>query len=389
MAQQFDFETILERRGTNSFKWDLAPALFDGQDTLPMWVADMDFPAPEAVTQAIADRIKHPVYGYRASSASAKQALAEHFARLHDWRIDPASILGAPAVVPGMAFSIAALTQPGDRVIVQPPVYPPFFSMVLKQGRTLVENPLREENGRYVMDFDELERQAQDASMLLLSNPHNPGGRVWRQDELARVVEICRRNETIIVSDEIHCDIVYAPARHTPLLRLPGAEDCVVAALSPGKTFNIAGLKVGFLVAPNPRIRARLAHVLGAWDLEMGNEFGLIAAEAAYARGGPWLEALLLRLADNLERVCSFFEREAPHIPCMRPEGAFLAWLDFRALGSADEIRRRLIHEARVGLNDGRSFGAPGEGFFRLNFGCPPAALEEGLTRIGQTFRRP
>lgn len=386
-SSSFDFETVIERRGTNSLKWDAAPALFEAEDLLPMWVADMDFPSPKPVAQAIVARAEHPIYGYRASSASAKQALAGHFARLHGWRIDTGAILGAPAVVPGMALAVAALTEPGDEVIVQPPIYPPFFSIVRKQGRRLVENALREENGRYLMDFEELERQAQTAALLLLSNPHNPGGRVWTPDELQRVVDICRRSKTRIVSDEIHCDIVYPPARYTPLLQLEGAEQCAVAALSPGKTFNIAGLKAGFLVAPDPELRGKLAYLLGAWDLETGNEFGLVAAEAACRHGGPWLEELLLRLIANRERVCSFFENELPRIPCMRPEGAFLAWLDFRALGSADEVRRRLVQDARVGLNDGRSFGAQGEGFFRLNFGCPPATLEEGLARLGRAFR--
>lgn len=385
-SNAFDFETVIDRRGTGSLKWDGAGALFDGAQILPMWVADMDFASPEAVSRAIATRTGHPVYGYRASAKEAKEAMADHFTRRHAWSIDPKILLGVPAVVPGMAFAVAAFSNPGDGVIVQPPVYPPFFDVVRNQGRTLVENPLRTGEGRFHFDFDDLERKAPLAKMLLLSNPHNPGGRVWTRSELERLVEICRRHRLLIISDEIHCDIVYAPAQYTPILQIEGAEECVITALSPGKTFNIAGLKAAFLAIPQNERREQLARFLDAWHLGAGNEFGLLATEAAYRHGEPWLDALLARLSENRRRICSFFEKELPHIPCMRPEGTFLVWLDFRAVGSADEVRRRLIHEAHLGLNDGRTFGTSGEGFFRLNFGCPPATLEEGLARLGKIF---
>ncbi|OPZ59800.1 MAG: Cystathionine beta-lyase PatB [Synergistetes bacterium ADurb.Bin520] len=382
-----DFDLRHRREGTACAKWDGRREVFGTEDVLPLWVADMDFAAPEAVMEALRSRVDHGIFGYPLRAQGAHNAFAAWMARRHGWAVDPDWILEAPGVVPLLALAVQTFTAPGDGVVIQPPVYPPFRSVVERQGREVVENPLRWDGKRYVMDLEDLERRITPATrLLILSSPHNPVGRVWERQELESLGALCLRHGILVLSDEIHQDLLFSPHHHTPFASL--GDDVARIALtftSPGKTFNIPGLRSGMAVIQDETVRRRMKSTLEALDLEMWNVLGIAATEAAYTAGGPWLDALMTYLDGHRRLIQEELARTVPEVGYSLPEGTYLAWLDFRPLLlCGEELRTFLVHRAHLGLNDGRSFGPGGEGFARLNFACPRTTLMEALRRLAE-----
>ena len=391
---KFDFDRILPRAGTHAVKWDGRRGYFGTEDVLPLWVADMDFAAPEAVTRALAQRAAHPIYGYTLLPDSVFEALIGWMQNRHGWTVERDWVLLVPGVVPSLHAAVLAFAEAGEGVIVQPPVYFPFFSSVTTPGRRVIENPLRLLDGRYEMDFAHLERCAAepDARLLLFCSPHNPVGRVWREDELREILRIARAHDLVVLSDEIHHDLIYPGQRHTPLACLAGAGDALVTAVAPSKTFNIPGLGLSALVVPDPVLREKLRRAFDLLHVTGANPFSLAAFEAAYRDGAPWLDALRAYLADTRDMATAYLAEHAPGIRPIAPEGTYLLWLDCRELCRArglDDagLKRFFIDQARVGMNPGAVFGTGGSGFMRLNLGAPRAVVMEALARIGQALR--
>ena len=380
----FDFDRPIERKGTASVKHDGREAYFGTADVLPMWVADMDFAAPEAVTRALMARAAHPVYGYTFYPDGLYQALANWLEKRHAWRIERDWVLMAPGVVPSLHAAVMAFAAPGEAVVVQPPVYFPFFSAVTDTGRKLVLNPLRLENGRYAIDFAHLEQcAAAGARLLLLCSPHNPVGRVWSRDELREILRIARKHGMTVLSDEIHADLVYPGQRHTALATLAEAGDSLLTAVAPSKTFNIPGLGLSSLIVPDPAQRAALQKVFATLHLGHSNPFSIAAFEAAYRDGEAWLEALLVYLRDNRDFAAAYLAEYLPAINLIAPEGTYLLWLDCRGLEMSDAaLRDFFVRRASVGMNPGTVFGEGGSGFMRLNIGAPRQIVAEALERI-------
>ncbi|MDZ7655553.1 MAG: pyridoxal phosphate-dependent aminotransferase [Sulfurimicrobium sp.] len=384
----FDFDRKIGRNGTASVKHDGRENYFGTADVLPMWVADMDFAAPEAVSRALAARAAHPVYGYTFYPDSLYQALIDWLKKRHGWQVERDWIIMVPGVVPSLHAAAMAFAAPGEAVVVQPPVYFPFFSAVTDTGRKLVLNPLRLENGRYTIDFEHLERCATEgARLLLLCSPHNPVGRVWRPEELREILRVARRHGMTVLSDEIHADLVYPGQRHTALATLAEDGDRLVTAIAPSKTFNIPGLGLSCLIAPDPAQRGALRKVFATLAIGHSNPFSIAAFEAAYREGEAWLDALLLYLRDNRDFVAAYLAEYLPAIELIQPEGTYLLWLDCRGLGMNDaELKEFFVNKARVGMNPGTVFGAGGSGFMRLNIGAPRQVLAEALARIRQAI---
>ena len=387
---KFDFDTVVDRIGTGSRKWDARQEVFGREDLLPMWIADMDFCSPPAVAEAVKRRAAHCIYGYPARLKSYYSAFTGWADRRYGWQVDPSWLLTTPGVVPAINAAILAFTEPGDGVLIQPPVYPPFFSCPRLNGRRVVENPLQEDSdGTWRIDFDDLRRKLElRPKLFVLCSPHNPVGRVWSRAELQQVANLCLENEVLMFSDEIHGDLLLGNRRHTPLASLgPEVAARTITCTAPSKTFNIAGLYTSTVVVSSPSLRARLAHMLDALDICGGNVFGIVAFEAAYNHGEEWLGELLPYLEDNAVFMRAFLAKKIPQLRMSMPESTFLAWLDCRTLGLAQpELREFFVTKARVGLNDGRTFGESGEGFMRLNFGCSRKTLIEGLERIEQAI---
>ena len=386
MAQEFD--QPITREQTCSVKFDARQAVFGRDDVIPVWVADMDFAAPEAVTAALKARAEHPVYGYTLFPESLYQSMIDWFVDRHDWHIDRNSILMAPGVVPSLHAACLAYSQPGEGVIIQPPVYPPFFSSVRDTGREVIENPLVQdgETGQYRMDIDHLERCAArpGARILMLCSPHNPVGRVWSEAELSAALAIARHHDLVVVSDEIHCDLIYPDKQpHRMLATLAGPDDALVMAVAPSKTFNMPGLGLSALVIADPERRQAIKSVFDTMHLPQCNPFSVAGFEAGYRHGGQWLDQLMPYLQGNRDYVMEQVASRLPGIRVSAPEGTYLMWLDCRELGlDAAKLKSFFVANAGVGMNPGASFGEPGSGFMRLNIGCPRSVLEEVIARI-------
>lgn len=384
------FDEVIDRRNSRCRKWDNVEEVFGTHDILPLWIADMDFAAPPGVVDAINRAARHRIYGYHTRPQSFYQAAVDWVGRRHGWQVKLEWVINAPGVVPSIIAAILALTDPGDEVIIQPPVYPPFFSCVTKNGRQLVENPLRCADGRYEMDFDDLERKISSKTrMLILCSPHNPVGRVWTQAELTRLNEICLQHDIMVLADEIHSDLVFKGHKHIPVAALhDDAQRNTVTCISPSKTFNIAGFYTSYVIIADQSKRKKFLRVLEALEISQGNSFGVIAAEAAYRTGEGWLEDLLPYLEANADFMADYIAENIPGISMSKPEGTYLGWLDCRGLTiDSRDLKEFFVRKAKVGLNDGRTFGVQGEGFVRLNFGCPRSTLAEGLERIRQAVR--
>ena len=388
MVVTFDFDQQIDRTNTGSVKFDARGKVFGTEDVLPMWVADTDFAAPDEVVQALIARAGHPVYGYSLFPDTLYEAMIDWYAQRHDWHIERDWIMLAPGVVPSLHAVALAFAAEGEGIIIQPPVYPPFFSAASKTARRLVINPLVRVDGEYRMDLDHLEECASQARILALCSPHNPVGRVWREDELRALLEIARRHDLLILSDDIHCDLTFAGHPHRILATLAGEADRIITAVAPSKSFNIAGMGLSALVVPDPEHRQMLQRVFERMHMEPANPFSIVAFEAAYRHGGPWLDALLDYLKGNVDLACAFLADQVPELRVDRPEGTYLLWLDCRALGLGDaQLKEFFIREARVGMNPGSSFGDAGSGYMRLNIGTRRAVVEQALERIARAVR--
>lgn len=380
------FDQIISRNGTASLKYDTRQGMFGKSDVLPLWVADMDFAAPEAVQRALAMRASHPIYGYTIYPESLYQSLMQWLSTCHNWTVQRESILLCPGVVPSLNASIYALTRPGDGVIVQPPVYAPFLSVPEITGRKLLPNPLKLVEGRYQFDFAGFEHcAAEGARLLLLCSPHNPVGRVWQQQELQTLLEICQRYDIIIVADEIHADLVYPGITHVPLAKLAHDKVKIITAIAPSKTFNIPGLGLSALIVPDQADRDAISKVFDSLHVSATNPFSIVAFEAAYREGAVWLEELLDYLTGTRDFVRDYLLQHVPKIKLIEPEGTYLLWLDCRAMGLSDkQLKQFFVQEAGVGLSQGCVFGAQGNGFVRMNIGAPRSVITQALDKIAR-----
>uniref|UniRef100_UPI0040254C0A MalY/PatB family protein n=1 Tax=Candidatus Limisoma sp. TaxID=3076476 RepID=UPI0040254C0A len=378
---KYDFDKTIDRRATNSYKWDSAP-----EGVLPMWVADMDFRTAPAIIDALQKRVAHGIFGYTRVPDAYYDAVTSWFSRKHGWDIDREWIIYTSGVVPAVSAVIKALTVPGDKVIVQTPVYNCFFSSIRNNGCEIVSNPLRRTADTYEMDFDALERCAADprAKVMLLCNPHNPAGRVWTPDELTRLGNICLRNGVTVVADEIHCELVYQGFKYTPFASLSDAFlHRSVTCVSPSKAFNIAGLQIANIVAFDNDLRSRIDKAININEVCDVNPFGVAATIAAYNEGEEWLNQLVDYLHGNYEAMAEFCRRELSEFPITRLEGTYLVWMDCSSLGMpSDALEHALLDDARLWLNAGTMYGAEGEGYMRWNIACPRSVMLDGLNRF-------
>jgi cystathionine beta-lyase len=382
MDSKYDFDEIVDRKGTDSIKYDATKEFLGTGDVIPMWVADMDFRTPPFIVNAIKARIEHEIYAYTLRNKQYYGSIAGWLKRRHQWDVSEEAIVFSPGVVPTLNMAVLSFTQPGDRIITQPPVYFPFFSAVKDHDRELVYNPLLSDNGRLCMDFEDLERAVlTGARMIIISSPHNPGGSVWTEDELRRLANICLRKDVLIVSDEIHCDLVYKPYKHIPLASLSGeiADRCITL-IAPSKTFNLSGLSTASVIITNEELRKKFIATLNHLHINGGNIFGNVASQAAYTYGDEWVDELMSYLSENLDILEDFLHKHIPQVKMLRPEATFLVWLDCRELGMDDEtLNRFFLEKARLGLNRGDMFGTGGSGFMRMNIGCTKATLIRAL----------
>lgn len=378
---KYDFDKTIDRRATNSYKWDSAP-----EGVLPMWVADMDFRTAPAIIDALQKRVAHGIFGYTRVPDAYYDAVTSWFSRRHGWDIDREWIIYTSGVVPAVSAVIKALTVPGDKVIVQTPVYNCFFSSIRNNGCEIVSNPLRRTADTYEMDFDAFERCAADprAKVMLLCNPHNPAGRVWTPDELTRLGNICLRNGVTVVADEIHCELVYQGFKYTPFASLSDAFlHRSVTCVSPSKAFNIAGLQIANIVAFDNDLRSRIDKAININEVCDVNPFGVAATIAAYNEGEEWLNQLVDYLHGNYEAMAEFCRRELPEFPITRLEGTYLVWMDCSSLGMpSDALEHALLDDARLWLNAGTMYGAEGEGYMRWDIACPRSVMLDGLNRF-------
>jgi len=381
---EFNFDIPIPRENTNSVKFDGRQYYFGTNDVTPLWVADMDFAVPECVTRALQERINHPVFGYTFYSESLYQSIIDWFERRHQWRIERDWILMAPGVVPSLFAAVQTFANKGEGVIVQPPVYFPFFSAVTTNHRKLILNPLRETNGHYEIDFDHMEVCAQQgAKLLMLCTPHNPVGRVWKEQELQEVLRIARQYDVTILSDDIHADLTFSESTHIMLGRLAQSGDKIITAVAPNKTFNIPGLGLSALIIPDTEQRNAMKQTFETLHMGNTNPLSIVAFEAAYREGDVWLNALMKYLEETRDFVADFLQKNIPKIKMTKPEATYLLWLDCRGLGMTDpQLRDFFVKQCKVGMNPGTVFGEGGGGFMRMNIGASKSVIEASLARI-------
>lgn len=389
---KYDFDKVIERRGTNCSKWDRNEELFGKKDIIDMWVADMDFPSPQPVVEAIKKRADHPIFGYTFAPDSLYEIIMERFERYYNWKIKKEWIVLVPGVVDGVNAAIKGLTHPGDEVILQPPVYYPFYSGIANNGCQVRYNPLKFDGNKYVMDYEDLESHFQPKTTfpardprvgaLILCSPHNPVGRVWTKEELKQLGEICLKYNCPIISDEIHCDLLMDDYKHTVTATIsPELAQHTITFMAASKTFNLAGVKASVAIIPNADWRKRFN------DARKGQGgvgiFGFEALEAAYRHGDDYLKQLLDYLQGNLDYFCEFIENRIPKLKVVRPEGTYLLWLDMRGLGmDQEELNDFMIQKAGIAVDFGNAFGPGGEGFQRFNLACPRSILEKALNNL-------
>ncbi len=382
---KYDFDKVIDRTGTESLKWVYPRKVLKVEDAIPMWVADMDFEAPPAVVEAVRRRAAHGVFGYPLVPPSFFEAAIGWLKHRHGWEVQKAWMAMTPGIVPALNYCVRAFTRPGDGVIIQTPVYHPFYYAIENNGRRVVRNPLRFDGRRYTMDLDEL-RTKIDAPgrMLILCSPHNPSGRVWTREELEALGRIAVERDLLVVADEIHHDLVYGGHRHQVFSALSSElAQQTITCIAPSKTFNTAGLATAAVVAPNPDLHKKFEDEAERSGFDLGNALGIVAFEAAYAHGGDWLDELLPYLKANVNCLEEFLAERLPKVKLVRPEGTYLALLDCRDLGiDPAALNDFFLKKAGVYFSDGKIFGEEAAGFVRINFGCPRAMLLEALERI-------
>jgi cysteine-S-conjugate beta-lyase len=389
--KNYNFDQIIPRENTSCVKYDLRQSIFGNDKVIPMWVADMDFPTPDFILEALAKRIKHPILGYTIRDEAFNEAIVWWNLKRHDWIVKPEFISICAGVVSGLNHAIQAYTDPRDKIIIQTPVYHPFFSTIKNNGREIVQNPLIERNMRYSIDFNHLEEIAKKgAKMIIISNPHNPVGRVWTKEELIKLGDICCKYKILVVSDEIHSDLIIKPNKHIPFASL--SEQFAFSSVtfaSTSKTFNLAGLFTGHAIISNPELLNKYNQALEATGAGMGNIFGYEAVKAAYTTNGElWLDEVMNYIKENARLVEEFLANNLPKIKLSKLEGTYLLWLDFRGFGLNDDIiNDLLINRAGVGLNKGSVFGEQGINFQRMNIACSRKIVEEALEHMHSVFK--
>ena len=382
-----NFDEVINRKNTNCLKYDALPKYFGVEEVQPLWVADMDFKAPDFINDAIIERAKHGVYGYAKATPELLNTIANWMKERHHWNIDTSWISLANGVVPAYSAAIEAFSEIGDEVIVQTPVYYPLFNSIKHNKRTLVTNPLKEQNGHYTMDLEDLKAKiTPKTKIMVLCSPHNPVGRVWSQKELEDLAQICIENNIVIVADEIHADIVFKP--FTPLASISKAiSDITITLNAAGKTFNIAGLNCSYAICENKAMLQRFNEVIVKREINSINVFGFVALQSAYENGQPWLKELLIYLEDNINFVETFLKETNSKIKFKKPEATYLLWFSFKNyFMSHNEVKRKLLKEAKVALNDGLTFGKEGDCYFRLNVALPRNELKTALSKIVTVF---
>jgi len=387
---KYNFEEAPDRVNTNCLKWDKREEVFGKADVIPMWIADMDFRTPPFIIEALRERLNHEILGYSYRPDSYFKAFMNWVSTLHGWDIRQEWIEFSPGVVPALNVCTLAYTSPNDEIIIQPPVYPPFYGAANDHGRRLVFNQLLETEKGYQMDFEGLRKIITPATrMLILSNPHNPVGRVWSRDELNELAEICHEKGIIILSDEIHSDLLLPGMKHVPLASVSEKAAAVtVTCMAPSKTFNLAGLSTSSMIISDPVLMEKFRKTLTGLHIHLGNIFGNVASEAAYTHGREWLEQLMRYVGENIDLVVSFCRERMPVIRPVRPEATYMIWLDCRAMGmNGQELNRFFVESAGVGMNEGSRFGPGGEGFMRMNLACPGATVMRALEQIESALK--
>ena len=381
--EQNRFDKIIDRRKTGCFKYDALQMLFGKSELLPMWVADMDFAVSDEIIAALSRRLKHPVFGYNLRLNDFSDAVISWQKRRFGWDVNKDWMISVPGLVPAISLAVMALTEPGEGVLIQTPVYRPFYDAVLDHKRKLITSPLVNNNGVYSIDWQDLENKLQQAKLFIFCSPHNPVGRVWTEAELTKIGNLCAKYNVPVFADEIHADIVYPGYKHLPLASLNDFAEFCLTGVSPSKSFNIAGLATAVVLVANEEIRNKFSELNNKLHLYMGNTFGITALIAAYNESEGWLEDLLSYLNNNRMLLTDFVPRELPGVQLSPIEGTFLAWLDFRNWGLSDEeLQNLIVNKAGLALEPGTEFGEDGKGFMRLNFGCPLSTLELALTRL-------
>jgi len=387
----YNFDKIIDRKNTNCVKHDAVENYFGSDKLLPLWVADMDFETPDFIQEALKNRLDHPIYAYSFYSDSFYSSFINWMKKRHNFPVESSWLKVTPGVLTGLSMAIMAFTEPGDKIIIQPPVYHPFFQLVKSSDRVLVQNELKLEKGSYQMDFENLKACIDEKTkMIIISNPHNPVGRVWTKAELTELLAICEEHNILILADEIHSDIIFAPHTYTPISTISSyAKNNSLTFVAPSKTFNIAGLATSIVIIPNEQLHREYSSLTSRFHVEGANVFGSVAFEAAYTHGEEWLEQLLVYLKTNVELVKSYLAENLSSICVVEPEGTYLLWLDFSALNLEDkELHRILLEKAEIALNKGTTFGSNGTKYMRLNLGSPQAIILEGLERMVAALKR-
>lgn len=389
---KYNFDEPVERKNSNCLKYDAVQSFLNTtSETIPMWVADMDFKAAPCIIDALQNKLDHQVFGYGIKPLEFYGSIKNWMKDRHAWDIKSSWVSFSPGVVAGFTIAIQQFTQPGDKIIIQPPVYFPFEHSIRDTGRQLITNPLKLENGRLCIDFDDLEAKiTPDVKMLILSNPHNPGGSVWTKEELLQLSEICSKRDVMVISDEIHADVVYKPHKHTPYASVSeGAAQNSITVSSHSKTFNVAGLTTSYVIIPNKKILLEYNRALNIPHLGMGNVFGTEALIAAYTNGQDWLEELIEYLQGNIDLVDSFFKENLPKFKVINPESTFLIWIDCRETGwDIKQTSDFFLNKAKVAVNEGSLFGENGKGFIRLNVGCTRETVNKALSQIKEAYHK-
>lgn len=381
---KYNFDEIIDRRGTESVKWDAVSERWGRNDLLPMWVADMDFRTPPFVMEALRKRLEHEVLGYTFACEEWYTSIINWLQNRHGWKVKREELTFMPGIVRGLAFAIQCFTEKGDKVMVMPPVYHPFFLVTEKNKREVVYSPLVLRDGQYYIDFDRFRKDIQGCKLLILSNPHNPGGRVWTREELEQIAEICYESKTLVISDEIHADLTLPPYQHiTFALVSEKARQNSLVFMSPSKAFNMPGLASSYCIIENKEICRCFQEYMEASELSEGHLFAYLSVAAAYSNGTEWLDQVLAYIQSNIDFTDAFLSEYIPDIKMIRPQASYLVFLDCRTLGlNPKELVNLFVDGAHLALNDGTMFGKEGEGFMRLNVACPRSVLEKALKQL-------
>lgn len=385
------FQDTINRKNTRSVKWDMLEAMFQTDDVLPMWVADMDFKAPKAVNDALIKRAEHGIYGYTVVDDDVKQAITSWLKNRHRWEIDKDSLSFSPGVVTALHIAVQALTNPHDKILIQTPVYTPFYNVIESHGREIVKNPFILEDDYYTIDFANFEAKLKEGvKAFILCSPHNPVGRVWTEEELTEIARLCVKHDVLILSDEIHGDLTFPDQKHIPIASLSGEfANQTVTFMAPSKTFNLAGLQASYMITPNTEMKAKIDEALKSQGLGSLNTMGNTALEAAYKHGEEWLDSLRTVIYEHYQFAKKTIHEQTTSLKVVHSEGTYLLWLDCSDLGlNSEELETFMIEEAKVGLNKGAAYGEEGQQFMRMNLACPKKTLEEGVNRIVQAVNQ-